>query len=339
MKDYTDADSPQKTGGSHMMIRKMQELVEEEGHRYVKNKVTLAVNAQSDNQRYRSCNVEVTASDLEGFIRFVPHGDVDGQCEGDNGLTGSTLGGNGVKTNRRLQDCPSYMAAADLDPKVTSDAEEAVGRSGLFEAVMDSTTAAKFRSEGSCDYRGYNANGVLTTMTHKGYTERECLGFCNDLTDKDQIACEAASGVEWVLPRHIDDIDGECSTGAAGDDTRRKCEASSGTWHMRKCNGGTHNNNYKSKADCEAGGGVSEEISTWTDDLEYSCEYYIANNMFINKGNTDLQYEWEGTDKKGNTRYVYHSSAGSYLHKDDVSDKDWEHYKKHFIDVREQVKP
>lgn len=280
MKDYTDADSPQKTGGSHMMIRKMQELVEEEGHRYVKNKVTLAVNPQTDNQRYRSCAVEVTASDLEGFIRFVPHGDVDGECEGDNSQTGATLAGNGVKTPSRLMDCPSYMAAGALDPKVQSQAEEAVGRSGLFEAVLDSTTAAKFRSEGSCDYRGYNANGVLTTMTHKGYTERECLGFCNDLTDKDEAACGTASKT-WVLPRHIDDIYGECSSGDAAHDTRRKCEAASETWHMSKCVGGSNNGQYVDSSTCVTNGGEPQTISTWTDDLEYSCEYYIANNMFL----------------------------------------------------------
>ena len=280
MKDYTDADSPQKTGGSHVMIKKMQELVEEEGHRYVKNKVTLAVNSQTDNQRYRSCSVEVTASDLEGYIRFVPHGDVDGQCEGDNGLSGASLGGSGVKTNSRLMDCPSYMAAADLDPKVSAEAEEAVGRSGLFEAVLDSTTAAKFRSEGSCDYTGYNSNGVLTTLTHKGFTERECLGFCNDLTDKNEAACGAASKT-WVKPRHIDDIHGVCSTGAGADDTRRKCEASSGTWYMQKCTGGSNNNQYVAASTCESNGGTAGVISSWTDDLEYSCEYYIANNMFL----------------------------------------------------------
>ena len=82
----------------------LPEVATDEGHRFIKSKVTLKVDT-TELQRYQSCSVVNLESDLAKYTSFVPHGKVLGYCwiGGSSGSRSTTLS--------TLDSCEAFLTA------------------------------------------------------------------------------------------------------------------------------------------------------------------------------------------------------------------------------------
>lgn len=207
----------------------LPEVATGEGHRFIKSKVTLKVDT-TELQRYQSCSVVNLESDLAKYTAFVPHGKVLGYCWLSDLDSRST-------TLSTLDTCEAFLTAQGAEalnigtcqsgdhgtvegcPEGGSDGDARLVVPFLIPS--DATTAqtaayvssaaatgggtvynevnSKFREEGTCSY---TLSGGSAT-TYKGVTKGECLGYCNDHTDKTQAQCTGGS-LSWVAASNDD---------------------------------------------------------------------------------------------------------------------------------------
>ena len=248
-------------GSSNPSGEALPEVASGEGHRFVKTKITLGVDAVADLQRYQSCSVINLQSDLARYTGFVPHGDTLGYC-----WTGLQYSTNLVY----LKDCVSYknakgsplISAGTCSQNDIQNAVDGCDDSGVSEndarfvkpfkvpnefgttqkTNFESTAVggdsyieinSQFREEGTCSYTASTGSVVL-----KGLTKEECVGYCVD---------------------HTSDV-GSCPLGASPTLPTLSPPLSSGS-------------------------------ASWTSDLDYSCEFIIQNNMYVGTLKLGLAFE------------------------------------------------
>ena len=249
----------------------LPEVAAGEGHRFIKSKITLKVDPAADLQRYQSCSVVNLESDLAKYTTFVPHGKVLGYCWNAANARDTTLS--------RLEDCPAFETAGgaalinvgtcDAGSHGTLEGCPSGGTDGdarmvsPFEIPRDVETSQKlaylsdaasnngggltysevnslFREEGTCTY---TPSSTQESTTYKGVTKAECLGYCNDYTDKAESACTGGS-LAWIDP-----LDTDVSL-------------------------------------------ISEATdAVWSTDNEFSCEYYVHNQMYVGTLKLGLAFE------------------------------------------------
>lgn len=198
----------------------LPEVATGEGHRFIKSKVTLKVDT-TELQRYQSCSVINMESDLAKYTSFVPHGKVLGYCwNTGNSAYDTTLStldschafddANGAETlnigtcsssdHGVKEGCPAE--GGDGDPRliipfkvpmdVVTPQKSAYVNSALGGIVYNEINSL-FREEGTCSYTPDGG----TATTYKGVTKGECLGYCNDHTDKTLGQCTGGN-LAWV---------------------------------------------------------------------------------------------------------------------------------------------
>ena len=251
-------------GTSNANGKALPEVAEQEGHRFVKTKITLGVDAVADLQRYQSCSVINLQSDLSRYTGFVPHGDVLGYCWNPD-----KAGGAGYSPNLGyLKDCQAYKDArgsatiqagtcdsgqvankVDGCDGVTANADRFVApfkvpnEFGTTQKTNFESTAvggnsyieinSQFREEGTCSY----TKSDDTAVALKGLTKEECIGYCPDhISALD--SCSATKTVPALSPA-----------------------VKSGT------------------------------TASWSSDLDYSCEFIIQNNMYVGTLKLGLAFE------------------------------------------------
>ena len=246
-------------GTSNANGQALPEVASGEGHRFVKTKITLGVDAVADLQRYQSCSVINLQSDLARYTGFVPHGDTLGKCWTGTAYS-TTLG--------YLKDCAAYksakgaatVAAGTCSANDISNAVDGCDHTGVSEndaryvkpfkvpnefgttqkTNFESTAVggdsyieinSQFREEGTCSYTDSSDNAVAL----KGLTKEECVGYCAD---------------------HTTDI-GSCTPTIP---TLSPAVKTSTT-------------------------------ASWSSDLDYSCEFIIQNNMYVGTLKLGLAFE------------------------------------------------
>lgn len=250
-------------GASNANQKALPEVASGEGHRFVKTKITLGVDAVADLQRYQSCSVINLQSDLARYTGFVPHGDTLGYCWMGPQYSTNLMylkhcaaykNAKGAATVR-VGECSSSDISNAVDgcdhPGVSeNDARhvkpfKAPNEFGTIQKSNFESTAiggnsyieinSQFREEGTCSY----TKSDDTAVTLKGLTKEECIGYCDDHTS-DVTSCP--SGTSATLPTLSPAV-------------------------------------------------KPNTVATWSTDLDYSCEFIIQNNMYVGTLKLGLAFE------------------------------------------------
>ena len=231
-------------------VRSSPDLDEYFRKRFLKTKVTLSVNtAQGETQVYEGCDVQLDGTslgDLKDYIEFIPNHRALGTCE---------EGGS----EKMLSECGTdlYVISSQQRAKFRPKARDPDCASETGKCDKSRRGAAEFRKEGLC-------NIAIGTQITYGSSFCEVTDGQGDVTRGAQTQSECTgTGKQWILAQErLGYIQNECGTCRDPGNNNKDVTAK-----------------YTRKEDCI---GSNDWTSVaWTANDDYSCVFYLANNMFI----------------------------------------------------------